>query len=50
MRNALNHHVAEAFDDAVKPHTKSRLFCYIEAIAACGLLIYAGVSLLAPWA
>ncbi|WP_447728694.1 hypothetical protein [Sphingomonas koreensis] len=50
MRNALNHHAAEAFHDAVQPQAPRRLFCYVEAIAACGLLIYAGISLLGPWA
>jgi hypothetical protein len=50
MRNAVNHHAAEVFNDTIRPHVKSRLFCYIEAIAACGLLIYAGISLLGAWA
>jgi hypothetical protein len=45
MRNALNHNAAETFHDAAKPHAPRRLFCYIEAIAACGLLVYAGISL-----
>jgi|GEM_PF-6223911 hypothetical protein len=48
MHNILNHQATEAGSDAAKPHMPSRLFCYIEAIAACGLLIYAGVTLLGP--
>lgn len=49
MRNALNTRAAEALHDAAQPHAPRRFFCYVEAIAACGLLVYAGVSLLGPW-
>lgn len=45
MRNALNHHAVETFHDAATPPAPRRLFCYVEAIAACGLLVYAGISL-----
>lgn len=47
MRNALNHSVADAFHEAAQPHVSSRLFAYVQAIAACGLLVLAGMSLLA---
>jgi hypothetical protein len=50
MRKALNHHAVETFRDAAKPHAPRRLFCYVEAIAACGLLVYAGITLFGPGA
>jgi len=50
MRNALNHNAADTYHDAATPRTPRRLFCYIEAIAACGLLVYAGISLFGPGA
>lgn len=35
----------EAFHEAAPPHEPIRLFAYVEALAACGLLILVGVSL-----
>lgn len=45
MRKSLDIAAADALHEAVPAHEPVRLFAYVEAIAACGLLILVGVNL-----
>ncbi|HSX56359.1 MAG TPA: hypothetical protein VLG14_13735 [Sphingomonas sp.] len=38
-----------ALPETVRPHEPRRWFAYVEAVAACGLLVLVGVTLFTPW-